>query len=1019
VQPPVSGQISRRRFVSGSVAVAGGVALLGRTGLAPHRLVSAPAGPAGFSLVQASTQASATGSVTLALPNAASTPGSLLVATVMSPAASTPFTPPAGSGGTGWQLGKAVSCAGGRVEQWYWANNPGGLYGPGSGAVFTGAAGASCRGGIAEFSTPAGSRQVLDTVGQMSGTGYGTSMPVASAGGVFAGTLGVFSEAEFFASSIGSAGASWTNPSGYTRLASLANNAANTWAHSYNGNLAAGYQNPSGGLSYSGPGASTGWAALLCCYRAVRVSPINWCGAEVTNCLALDATGQQLIVGGDVEGIFRTANFGDNWQPSDYGIETGARQSFAFVAWSELEPGYVYAGGGHSAGDGAFLVSKDGGATWSQRSKTTIWWYGNATPAQPQGPRPSATPSDQDRSVGRLLAQDPVGGVLYSATGSDGVMQSTDNGVTWTSIGLSGSGYWPRCIVLNPANGSELWVGAWDTGNGLGGVWHHTPAQGWSQLSGFKGTVADLKVIGTGSSAYLYAACDTGGIYRAPVSGGPLVSLNGTGSIYGGPEMDAIDTTGSSLWVSLDGYLDASGNHQVIAGCSMGYKFPGDASNPPDPNYTNIVRIKLPGASVTGITYTDLTGPNPITIATFPPFDTPWWHAGANWQSWLGGSQNGNPHILIDPKNHQRIFVTGHGGFFRSYDGGNTWQLACNGMEIIAMHAFAIDPNDGSHFVTCGDDYTSFDFTDPTGDSGAAGISETNPPSSGMESHGAAFDPVDSRVYLAQNKKFSVNSDGAVYYRPPAAPFTWTDTGYSTSVGSVAPMGLYAGRTAKGARFVLAVAQGQGIYRWTGGSQWSKTTTTDHSAPGVAGGLSARVPTCPFASDATPGVIYCFDKPTGLYCSLDHGQTWTQVWNKTTRDNRTGWLAANPAVAGELWVATDTGLFKLTNASGGTVAGKQVGVTAIGGVFSAGASGIAYAPGGALYAIGLGGASPAPPVTTLYVSNDDGGTWTPWCNGDGSDTSYGSPGGQLGISSTGYLWAASGIHVGYWDRVPT
>src|SRR5262249_51260224 len=143
-------------------------------------------------------------------------------------------------------------------------------------------------------------------------------------------------------------GASWTNPNGYTHLASIAN-VANCWASSYDGSLAGGYQNPSGGLSYTGPVASTGWTPVLCCYRAVRVTPINWCGAEVTNCLDLDPTGQQLIVGGDVEGIFRTANFGDNWQPSDYGIETAARQSFAFVAWSQLEAGVVYAGGGHSA----------------------------------------------------------------------------------------------------------------------------------------------------------------------------------------------------------------------------------------------------------------------------------------------------------------------------------------------------------------------------------------------------------------------------------------------------------------------------------------------------------------------------------------------------------------------------------------------------------------------------------------------------------------------------------------------
>src|SRR5262249_42946918 len=158
-----------------------------------------------------------------------------------------------------------------------------------------------------------------------------------------------------------------------------------------------------------------------------------------------------------------------------------------------------------------------------------------------------------------------------------------------------------------------------------------------------------------------YAACATNGVYRAPVSGGALASLNGTGGTHGGPAMDAIDAgpNASSIWVSLDGYVD-SGDHQIIAGCSVGIKVSRDA------NDTTISRIKLRGGPPSGITSPDLPGPNAIPIATFPPFDTAWWHVGSSWQSWLGGRQNGNPHILIDPNNHQRIYVTGHGGFFRS-----------------------------------------------------------------------------------------------------------------------------------------------------------------------------------------------------------------------------------------------------------------------------------------------------------------------------------------------------------------
>jgi hypothetical protein len=84
-------------------------------------------------------------------------------------------------------------------------------------------------------------------------------------------------------------------------------------------------------------------------------------------------------------------------------------------------------------------------------------------------------------------------------------------------------------------------------------------------------------------------------------------------------------------------------------------------------------------------------------------------------------------------------------------------------------------------------------------------------------------------------------------------------------------------------------------------------------------------------------------------------------------------------------------------------------------VFSGGAAGIAFGPGGTLYAIALPGTSGA---TTLYASGDDGQTWTDFCNDDDSVGSYGQPAGQLGISSSGWLWGATGEHFGYWARVP-
>lgn len=335
---------------------------------------------------------------------------------------------------------------------------------------------------------------------------------------------------------------------------------------------------------------------------------------------------------------------------------------------------------------------------------------------------------------------------------------------------------------------------------------------------------------------------------------------------------------------------------------------------------------------------------------------------------------------------------------------------------MIGMHCFAIDPKDGTHFVSCGDDYTSIDISgDPSG-STPAGIVETSPGAglsgSHRESHAACFDPADSRVYVGLNTAYSQNSGGAVMYRAAPASSAWSSTGYDTQVsGAPAVTGLVAGRQA-GSRFVVAVAQGQGIYRWDG-TNWGICTENDAAPlPGTAGAVGQVTP---LVAGHGAGYFYCFDRKQGLYRSTDYGRSWTQIWTITTTDPRSGWLAVSPSVDGELWLSTDGNLYQLSGAGSGTVAGGGITVTTIGGVFSGGAAGIAFGPGGTLYAIALPGTSGA---TTLYASGDDGQTWTDFCNDDDSVGSYGQPAGQLGISSSGWLWGATGEHFGYWARVP-
>ena len=984
-----------------------------------------------FARVQNSAGQSGTTNITLALP-AASTAGNLLIATVVTNGATAGsltgvFTPPAvASTKYGWQLAKSVGCPGGVLEVWYFCGNPGGLYPTGSGAVFT-APGASTltRGAISEYFSGTGTYQVLASVGQNSGSNQGTSMPIAPVGGTFAGSLGILAFTEFWPSNVG-ANVGVSPGNGYLFLVGPSSNVPISWAQWDNVNLvpsatpAAIPPAMTAGYTATTP-AATGWAVANCLFRSVMVRQINWCGGEVTNCLDIDPTGQILLIGGDVEGPWISANYGDNWQPIGYGLEQSNRQSSSFIAFSRMggtEAGNIYYGGGHAAGDGAFLVSTDGGCSFTQRSTTTVWWYGNATPSPP---RPSSVSQDRDRSVGTLLAQDAASGLMYSATGNLGVARTADFGVTWTNLTTSigsTSQYWPRCVRLNPNNTSQLLAGSWDIGNGLGGIWYSTNCQAtpgsvtWNQVPGYTGTVTDMVIVG----GFIYCTGDASGLFRAPIGagiGGATTQIMNS----------LIDTSGNTLWMGIDGYVDTNGDHVVIIAGGDGITHTGNA------NRTQVVQVRLPGGSVTGATFKDLTnsptGGENVTIHTFPPFGQVYWKdvPTNTWKNWLGNGYH-NSHIRIDPTNTQNIYLTGSGASFRSRDGGATWQMTINGMPLIKMNALSIDPTNQNHFTAGGQDYTLWDYdSDPSVNSGANNLNPPNTSGSGtLECHALDQDPVDGRLYAGMNLKYATDSAGQMFYTPDPTPaVSWSaELGYSAAaVGNGhAPMGMIAGRDSGNHRFFVVVANSVGMFRWSvnsaGAASWAKCTETDSAPlPGTGGTLGARTPFVPFAQGTSTGTLYCWDQPNGLYRSTDFGVSWTQIWT-TGNGNQ---LAHNPTVAGDLWAAGPANLYHIQGADSGVV-GQAGGptVTAIGGVFAGGCGGVAFGPTGEIYAFAEAGGGNA--VSVLYVSHNNGATWQPFCNGDGSDTSYGCPAGQVYCSATGWLWTlGSNTRMGLYTQI--
>lgn len=1028
-QPAPGPGLSRRGFMYGTTAAAAGAVLLPRVPRSltrparPRRLV-AQGSSGSFSFKQAGTAALGTGSITVTLPSPGSTAGNLLVATIQGMTsdgnALGQFTPPTGSG---WRLAKSVtspvgSSGSGRVEIWYYPGTPDSPGCPGgvTSVTFTATdSTASCRGALTEFSVPAGSGMiaVLDAPGQASGSSGGTFSLTAASGNV-GNALGIAVAGDFFSSAVSG---TWTGPSGWPYIRLLGGKVVNPWGAWYDLSLGAGIQSISPSFTVTG---ENGWAVAFAAFRGVVFRGVYLDGAENTTMVALDPTGQELILAGDVEGMWRTADFGNHWQLTQDGLYGPAWRCTAAVAWSQTVTGEVYAcvGKKATANDGGFLVSTDGGVTWSMRAPATTYTFLNFQANDAGVVLPSSEKNDQDRSVGHLIAQATVGSTnyLYAATYNTGVARSANDGGKWVQAGLSDGNHYLRALALDPNSSTGLYAGAWAypvSSPTDGGLYHTADATvsspSWSAVTLPSGlpafsTVSDLKVLG----GNLYVTFTVYGIYLYQPSTSTWHSLNGglNASQYYGP------------WTSLDGYVSGS-DHVIVAACASGSKPSGQA------NFSNVVQITVNPTTGAVISTTDLTASASINTASVPPDGQSWWHANSNYTNWLGGQFFGNAHILVNPqKPTKEIFVAGASGFFITTDadqGSNaSWTIACNGEPAISSFDIATDPNIAQHYVICGDDYL---FTDVAGDNSGfsattMGSGLTPPPGFKYESHGAIFDPrasikvgsttYKSVVYLAVHNKFGStggeNGNGDIFWSDSTYA-NWIDTGFVTAVGGDAPTGLCVSISGS-SYYLLASTIGSGIWRSqipanptvTGNWSWSQVNSVACTLD------TTTVQRMPVVANSAGTNLYCFDRAassggtsTGIWRSTNSGQSWTLIWNLsatsglTVTDQRSGWLAVNPQPKGsgdELWVSTSQGIYKLVGANSGTVEkGTLTPVNMSGSFFPAGSGSIVFTASSAtLYAVSLNGAS-QPSTQLLSLAN--GGGASAWADGDPGN-SFGS-----------------------------
>jgi hypothetical protein len=212
---------------------------------------------------------------------------------------------------------------------------------------------------------------------------------------------------------------------------------------------------------------------------------------------------------------------------------------------------------------------------------------------------------------------------------------------------------------------------------------------------------------------------------------------------------------------------------------------------------------------------------------------------------------------------------------------------------------------------------------------------------------------------------------------------------------------------------VTAVAAGSALLHRPG-QALRALPRADHAKAATGNGRAPGTRPPHVVAGQANGVLFRFDRPTGVWRSTNHGQSWILIWPLTGAEAgaRSGWLAANPTAAatlgGELWATTSGGLYRLTGADTGDPVGLGIKVTQVlPARFPFGAGRVAFAAGGGSpYVMALSGA----PLTTeprvlrrgiqgrlLKVSSPDGGTT--WRSTVVAGASAGSPfSGDKGLS---------------------
>jgi hypothetical protein len=401
----------------------------------------------------------------------------------------------------------------------------------------------------------------------------------------------------------------------------------------------------------------TGRYSMLWVRVGLRVSlafaPAGLAGGGTYTAVAVPSRGPTVLVGSARGGLHRSADDGASFVPRNAAMTDPPFLRVASVSYHPTRPGTVYAVTGTRGRDSAVVRSEDDGATW--RVLTGVPQFSAVPGSGSQRGRPL--------SVGQLLAarDDPDGVTwFWAATYEQGVMRSSDGGVTWHVIGLAGQPL--RGLALSPDDPDTLYVAAHGSG-----TWVTSDARAadpaFTVVPGSPPDVEEVAIVGR----TLYVAGAESGLFRLEAGA-----------------LDAVDTGvagGASAWVAVGGY-EADGTEVVVAAC-------GPCQAEDDGSARSIIR-----STDGGVTWMPAAGPSALDLRPIGSLTA--WPLARTRPDLLPGDPGFVAHQVVGrappgPGEPGLLLVAAEGAVWRSADDGATWRPVVQGLGGVSARSLASD----------------------------------------------------------------------------------------------------------------------------------------------------------------------------------------------------------------------------------------------------------------------------------------------------------------------------------------